>query len=115
VSVGMDINECDYCNNSPASTCSPNHVEVVARLWRVLWVDSLHELLEDHQRGQTTDSTAIEREEAEISVWHRWSEGGSVNIELLSPEMQSRHAQWTWWIVELRGGGWIEAGAYRLS
>ena len=38
-----------------------------------------------------------------------------MNIELLSPEMQSRHAQWTWWIVELRGGGWIEAGAYRLS
>jgi hypothetical protein len=38
-----------------------------------------------------------------------------VNIELLSSEMPSQHAQWVWRIVEVRGGGWIEAGAYRLS
>ena len=76
---------CEYCNNLPASACSPNHVEVVARLRRGLWVDSLHELLEDNKRGQAADPAAIEREEAEVLVWHRWgAKGLSVNIGMRS-------------------------------
>jgi hypothetical protein len=47
--------------NLPTSICSSNHVKVVAGLWRVLWVNSLHKLLEDYKRGQATDSATVER------------------------------------------------------
>jgi hypothetical protein len=61
---------CVYYDRLPASTCSPNHVEIVARLWRFLQVDSLHELLEDDERGQATDPATVEREQAEVLVRH---------------------------------------------
>ena len=56
--------------NPPASARPADHVKVVARLRRRVWVDSFHELAEDHQRGQAADPAAIEREQAELVVGH---------------------------------------------
>jgi hypothetical protein len=35
---------------------------MIAGLWRRIWVDGLHELLEDHQGRQAADPAAVERE-----------------------------------------------------
>jgi len=45
-----------------ASARPPNHAEVVARFWRRVWVDCVHELLENNKRRQAADPSAIERE-----------------------------------------------------
>jgi hypothetical protein len=34
----------------PTSTGSADHIKVIARLRRRVWVDGLHQLLEDHER-----------------------------------------------------------------
>ena len=63
---------CMQSINPPARACSSNHIEVLARLRRRLWINSLHKLLEDDERGQAADPATIEREQAEILVWHPW-------------------------------------------
>jgi hypothetical protein len=54
----------------PSCACPADHVEVVARLWRGVWVDSLHQLLEDHQGGQAAHAATVEREQAQVAAGH---------------------------------------------
>jgi len=57
-------------SDSPASACPADHVKVVARLWRRVRVDGLHELLEDHQRRQAADAAAVEGQQPDAVVQH---------------------------------------------
>ena len=59
-----------YYGNLPASACSADHVKVVARFRRDVWIDGFHELLEDHQRRQAANTAAIERQKAELITRH---------------------------------------------
>jgi hypothetical protein len=75
---------CAY-SYSPPSTRPSDHVEIIARLRRVVWIDGLHELLEDHQGRQATDAAAVEREQAELVGGH----GGSTTTNKV--EIVERH------------------------
>jgi hypothetical protein len=82
---------------SPSSTRPADHIEVVARLRWVVWIDGFHELLEDHQGGQATDAAAVEREQAEFVGRH----GGSTTTNKF--EVVYRHnsscARWEYVVV----------------
>jgi hypothetical protein len=55
---------------SPPRARPTDHVEVVARLGRRVWVDSLHQLLKDHESGQAAHAAAVEGEQAQVVVRH---------------------------------------------
>ena len=70
ISQHTSVESAYTATNPPASARPADHVKVVARLRRRVRVNSLHELAEDHQRGQAADPAAIEREQAELVVGH---------------------------------------------
>jgi hypothetical protein len=55
---------------SPPGACSADHVEVVARLRRRVWIDGFHQLLENHQGRQAARTAAVEREQPELAARH---------------------------------------------
>ena len=40
----------EHDGNQSTSGGPPNHIEVVARLWRILYIDGLHQLFENVER-----------------------------------------------------------------
>ena len=52
----------------PASACSTNHVEVIAWLWRIIGVDSLHKFLKDIKRRQSAHTSSIKAKKVEFSA-----------------------------------------------
>ena len=66
----------------PPVLIPPNHMKVVVRLRRRVWVDRLNDLLEDHQREQATYPAAIEREQAELLVGHGQRAAAAVGLML---------------------------------
>jgi hypothetical protein len=59
-----------HYGDSPASACPADHVKVVTWLWRCIWIDSFHKVLEDHEGGQTADAAAVESQQSQILVRH---------------------------------------------
>ena len=59
-----------------------NHMKVVVRLRRRVWVDRLYDLLEGHQREQATYPAAIEHEQAELLVGYGRRAAAAVGLML---------------------------------
>lgn len=57
-------------SNLPSRARPADHVEVVAWIWWVLWVDSIHKLLENQEGTQATNTAVIKREQAELVGRH---------------------------------------------
>lgn len=48
-----------YVTNEPASAGPPDHVEIIARLWRRFRIDDVHELLQDLKCRKAANAASI--------------------------------------------------------